>query len=224
MSIKDWPAAERPREKLLAQGPASLSDAELLAIFLRTGTAGMSAVELARSAQSHFGGIRNLLTASLQEFSTHSGLGPAKFAQLQAALELARRHLLETLDRNIIFDSAINVRSYLQLELRDREQEIFHALFLDGRHRLICAESLFYGTINSATVHVREVVKRCLQLNAAALIIAHNHPSGVPEPSQSDIRLTQRLNEALQLVDIKLLDHFVVGDGEAISLAERGLI
>lgn len=224
MSIKDWPASDRPREKLLAQGATSLSDAELLAIFLRTGAAGMSAVELARKAQAHFGGIRNLLTASESQFSSHFGLGPAKFAQLQAALELARRHLLETLTREVNFNSAQSVRTYLKLELRDQNREIFHALFLDGRHRLICAESLFFGTINSATVHVREVVKRGLELNAAALIIAHNHPSGVAEPSQADIRLTERLKEALALVDIRLLDHFVVGDGEPLSLAERGLI
>lgn len=224
MSIKDWPASDRPREKLLAQGATSLSDAELLAIFLRTGAAGMSAVELARKAQAHFGGIRNLLTASESQFSSHVGLGPAKFTQLQAALELARRHLLETLTREVNFDSAQSVRTYLKLELRDQNREIFHALFLDGRHRLICAESLFFGTINSATVHVREVVKRGLELNAAALIIAHNHPSGVAEPSQADIRLTERLKEALALVDIRLLDHFVVGDGEPLSLAERGLI
>jgi len=224
MSIKDWPVAERPREKLLARGATTLSDAELLAIFLRTGSAGMSAVELARKAQNHFCGIRNLLTANEKQFSSHIGLGSAKFAQLQAALELARRHLLETLTREVNFDSAQSVRTYLQLELRDQAREIFHALFLDGRHRLICAESLFFGTINSATVHVREVVKRGLELNAAALIIAHNHPSGIAEPSQADIRLTEHLKEALALVDIRLLDHFVVGDGEPLSLAERGLI
>lgn len=224
MSIKDWPASERPREKLLTQGASALSDAELLAIFLRTGAAGMSAVELARKAQTHFGGIRNLLTATESQFSSHVGLGPAKFAQLQAALELARRHLLEALTREINFDSAQSVRRYLQLELRDQNREIFHALFLDGRHRLICAESLFFGTINSATVHIREVVKRGLELNAAALIVAHNHPSGVAEPSQADIRLTERLAEALSVVDIRLLDHFVIGDGEPLSLAERGLI
>ena len=224
MSIKDWPVADRPREKLLARGAAALSDAELLAIFLRTGSAGMSAVELARKTQNHFGGIRNLLTASEKQFSSHIGLGPAKFAQLQAALELARRHLLESLTREVDFDSAQSVRTYLQLELRDQGREIFHAPFLDGRHRLICAESLFFGTTNSATVHVREVVTRGLELNAAALIIAHNHPSGIAEPSQADICLARRLKEALALVDIRLLDHFVVGDGKPISLAERGLV
>lgn len=224
MSIKDWPANDRPREKLLTQGASRLSDAELLAIFLRTGSAGMSAVELARKVQLHFGGIRNLLVANETQFSSHVGLGPAKYAQLQAALELSRRHLLESLTRDVNFDSAQSVRTYLQLELRDQGREIFHVLFLDGRHRLICAESLFFGTINSATVHIREVVKRGLELNAAALIIAHNHPSGVAEPSQADIRLTERIKEALNLVDIRLLDHFVVGDGEPLSLAERGLI
>ena len=224
MSIKDWAVSDRPREKLLARGPATLSDAELLAIFLRTGTTGMSAVELARCAQSSFGGIRQLLKASAAEFSAIPGLGPAKYAQLQAALELARRHLLESLDRDVMFDSAASVRSYLQLELRDRSREIFLALFLDSRHRLICSESLFFGTINSATVHVREIVRRALQLNAAAMIVAHNHPSGVAEPSQSDIRLTERLKEALCLVEIRLLDHFVIGDGDPQSLAERGLL
>lgn len=224
MSIKDWPETDRPREKLLSRGASALSDAELLAIFLRTGSAGMSAVELARKAQHYFGGIRNLLTASEKQFSSHVGLGPAKFAQLQAALELARRHMLESLAREVNFESAQSVRTYLQLELRDRGREIFHVLFLDGRHRLICTESLFFGTINSATVHIREVVKRGLELNAAALIVAHNHPSGIAEPSQADIRLTERLKEALALVDIRLLDHFVVGDGEPLSLAEQGLI
>ncbi len=223
MSLKDWPSPERPREKLLHQGAAALSDAELLAIFLRTGSAGRSAVELARLLQSRYGGIRPLLTASLADFCTHAGLGPAKYAQLQAALGLSRRHLREMVSRPLGFESAEKVREYLQLQLRDHAQEVFFALFLNNRHRLIASEVLFHGTINAANVHVREVVKRDLQLNAAALIVAHNHPSGIAEPSRADIQLTARLSEALQLVDIRLLDHFVVGDGAATSLAERRL-
>ncbi len=224
MAIRDWPAHQRPREKLLTRGAASLSDAELLAIFLRTGTAGVSAVELAQRIQQHFGGIRGLLTADQLSFQNHPGLGPAKYAQLQAVMELARRHLLESLSERPLMDSVDEVRSYLRGRLRDSERELFHVLFLNGRHQLIASETLFSGTINSATVHVREVVRRGLQLNAAALIVAHNHPSGVSEPSQADIRLTTRLKGALELVDIRLLDHFVIGDGAVHSMAESGLL
>ncbi|HET19994.1 MAG TPA: JAB domain-containing protein [Chromatiales bacterium] len=196
MAITDWPEDERPREKLLRHGPATLSDAELLAIFLRTGVAGKSAVDLARELLAGFGGLRPLLNASRTDFCAGQGLGDAKYAQLQAVLEMARRHL----------------------------REVFLALFLDTRHRLIAAEELFLGTLGEAVVHPREVVRRAMHHNASALIVAHNHPSGVAEPSRADEVVTLRLKEALGMVDVRLLDHFVVGDGETVSLAERGLL
>ncbi len=217
MSIKDWPPSERPREKLLQAGPATLSDAELLAIFLRTGIAGALAVELARRLLGDFKGLRPLLNADLQTFSSGPGLGPAKYCQLQAVLEMSRRQLGESLQRGNVFSSPALTRRYL----REQSREVFARLFLDSQHRLIVYEPLFYGTIDSASVYPREVVKRALQLNAAALILAHNHPSGVAEPSQADRRITGRIGEALALVDIRLLDHFVVGDGEVVSLVER---
>ena len=198
MSIRDWPAAERPRERLLQRGPAALTDAELLAIFLRTGVAGCSAVELARRLLADFGSLRALLEADLPAFSAHLGLGPAKFAQLQA------------------------VRDYLKAQLRHEPHEVFGCLFLDTRHRVLAFEALFQGSIDGASVYPRQVVKRALAHNAAALILVHNHPSGVAEPSQADRLLTQRLKEALGLIEVRVLDHFVVGDGEPQSLAELG--
>ncbi len=224
MAITDWPEDERPREKLLKHGAGVLSDAELLAIFLRTGVAGKSAVDLARELLAAFGGLRPLLNASREAFCEGVGLGDAKYAQLQAVLEMARRHLRETLERGEAFTSPGAVRSYLQARLRDQPREVFLVLFLDTRHRLIAAEELFLGTLGEATVHPREVVRRAMQHNAAALIVAHNHPSGVAEPSRADEHLTQRLKEALGLLDVRLLDHFIVGDGETLSLAERGLL
>ncbi|MEF3193255.1 MAG: DNA repair protein RadC [Halothiobacillaceae bacterium] len=224
MAITDWPEDERPREKLLKHGPATLSDAELLAIFLRTGVAGKSAVDLARELLADFGGLRPLLNASRADFCAGRGLGEAKYAQLQAVLEMARRHLRESLVRGETFSSPGVVRDYLAARLRDQPREVFLVLFLDTRHRLIAAEELFLGTLGEAAVHPREVVRRALQHNAAALIVAHNHPSGVAEPSRSDESITLRLRDALALVDVRLLDHFIVGDGEPVSLAERGLI
>lgn len=224
MAITDWPEDERPREKLLKHGPATLSDAELLAIFLRTGVAGKSAVDLARELLADFGGLRPLLNASRADFCAGRGLGDAKYAQLQAVLEMARRHLRESLVRGETFSSPGAVRDYLAARLRDQPREVFLVLFLDTRHRLIAAEELFLGTLGEAAVHPREVVRRALQHNAAALIVAHNHPSGVAEPSRSDESITLRLRDALALVDVRLLDHFIVGDGEPVSLAERGVI
>lgn len=224
MAIKDWPAAERPREKLLQRGPAALSDAELLAIFLRTGVAGVSAVDLARQLISDFGGLRPLLEAGCKDFCRHKGLGEAKYVQLQATLELARRHLLATLQRGDALTSPDDTRRFLAARLRGYAHEVFSALFLDNRHRVIAFEELFSGTIDGASVHPREVVKRALAHNAAALILAHNHPSGVAEPSRADESITRRLREALGLVEIRVLDHLIVGDGEIVSLAERGLI
>lgn len=224
MAISDWPLDERPREKLLQRGPDALSDAELLAIFLRTGVRGCTAVDLARALIQRFGGLRQLLRADRRAFCQQPGLGDAKFAQLQAVLEMSRRHLGQQLPRGDIMTSPQAVRQYLQAQLRDLPQEVFAALFLDTRHRVISFEELFKGSIDSASVHPREVVKRALEHNAAALILAHNHPSGVAEPSTADVQITRRLKEALSLVDVRLLDHFVVGDGETVSLAERGVV
>lgn len=223
MAITDWAAGERPREKLLARGPQALSDAELLAIFLRTGVRGKSAVDLARELLRQHAGLRGLLNADAESLSVTPGLGPAKCAQLQATLELARRHLGEALERGAPLTDPAATRRYLIARLRDRFQEVFACLYLDTRHRVIAFEELFHGTLDGASVHPREVVRQALRHNAAALIFAHNHPSGVAEPSDADRRLTQRLKEALGLVDIRVLDHFVVGDGEAVSFAERGL-
>ena len=224
MAITDWPLAERPREKLLARGPRALSDAELVAIFLRTGIPGSTAVELARELLTGFGGLRAMLGADSHSFCQMRGLGLAKYAQLQAVVEMSRRQLLETLARGDALTSPQATRRYLQAQLMDEGREVFACLFLDSQHRVIIFEVLFFGTIDSASVYPREVVKCCLRHNAAAVIFAHNHPSGVAEPSQADKRITERLCDALALVDIRVLDHFVVGDGEVVSFAERGLL
>lgn len=223
MAITDWPQDQRPREKLLSKGSQSLSDAELLAIFLRTGMRGKSAVDLAQELLQGFQGLRQLLKADQQSFCNHAGLGTAKYAQLQAVLEMARRYLFESLQRGDTLSSPQDTRQYLSSQLRDYTHEVFAALFLDQRHRVICFEELFRGTIDGASVYPREVVKKALQHNAAALIFAHNHPSGVAEPSQADELITRRLIDALKLVDVRVLDHFVVGD-EVVSFAERGLL
>lgn len=224
MSIKHWPEQERPREKLIHQGAEALTDAELLAIFLRTGTQGISAVELARQVLEQFGGLRALLSASREEFCQGFGLGDAKYTQLQAVLEMSKRHLKEQLKRDTVFSSAEHVRNYLSSQLRHSQREVFAVLFLDSQHRLIRYQELFMGTIDAAAVYPREVVKAALQYNSAAVILAHNHPSGVAEPSQADISITEKIKQALDLVDVRLLDHFVVGDGSPVSLAERGLL
>lgn len=223
MAITDWPADERPREKLLARGANALSDAELLAIFLRTGVRGKSAVDLARDLLVEHGSLRALLQADRKRFCGTHGLGDAKFTQLQAVLEMARRHLGETLRRGDALRNPADTRGYLVARLRDYAHEVFACLFLDNRHRVIAFEELFRGTIDGASVHPREVVKRALYHNAAAVIFAHNHPSGVAEPSRADESLTRRLQDALALVDIRVVDHVIVGDGETVSLAERGL-
>ena len=223
MAITDWPAQERPREKLLHKGAATLSDAELLAIFLRTGVQGLTAVDLARLLLEGFGGLRPLLEAGQDEFCSKNGLGPAKYAQLQAVLEMARRHLYERLKRGDALCSVQQTRQYLSTQLQDCPQEIFACLFLDNRNRVISFEKMFFGTIDCASVYPREVVRIALKKKAAAVILAHNHPSGVAEPSRADEQITQRLKDALALVDIRVLDHFVVGD-EVVSFAERGLL
>jgi DNA repair protein RadC len=222
MKILNLPKDERPREKLLKQGPACLSDAELLAIFLRTGVPGKSAIDMARDLLRDFDGLRGLLQASQTDFCKAKGLGEAKYTQLQAMVEMARRHLLTGFERGDALESPNMVRDFLRAKLRDSPCERFVGLFLDNRHRLIRYEELFQGTIDSASVHPREVVRRALELNAAALIVAHNHPSGVSEPSQADIAITKRLKDALHLIEVRLLDHLVVGDLDVTSLAERG--
>ncbi len=222
MAITDWPEDERPREKLLLRGAEVLSDAELLAIFLRTGVAGRSAVDLARDLLTRFGGLRALLKASRDEFCAAHGLGDAKYAQLQAVMEIARRHLAERLKDRSALASPSDTRDFLRLKLRDLDHEAFCALFLDGANQVLGFEVLSVGTINAASVYTREVVKRALRQQAAAVIFAHNHPSGIAEPSGADRRLTERLCAALALVDIRVLDHFVVGEGPLVSFAERG--
>ena len=224
MPISDWPEAERPREKLLALGPGALSDAELLAIFLRTGVPGQTAVELARSLITQFGSLRALFQADATHFCATRGLGTAKYAQLHAALELTRRQLRERLGHSRAITSPADTEHYLTARLRDYPYEVFACLFLDTRHRVITYEELFRGTIDGASVHPREVVRRALQHNAAAVIFAHNHPSGVAEPSQADQRLTRRLSEALGLIDVRVLDHLVIGEHAAVSFAQRGMI
>jgi len=224
MPIIDWPEAERPREKLLQRGANALTDAELLAIFLRTGTKGLTAIDLAYQLLNHFSSLRNIFNASLEDFSKTRGIGPAKYVQFQAVLEISTRYLNETIEKQNAITSPDDTRQYLKARLRHKAYEVFAALFLDNRHRVIQYEELFRGTIDGASVYPREVVKKALEYNAAALIIAHNHPSGVAEPSQADEQITQRLNKALALVDIRLLDHLVVGDGEVVSLAERGVL
>lgn len=222
MAITDWPLAERPREKLLEQGAEALSDAELLAIFLRTGIAGTDAVSLARQLLQHFGGLKPLLAASQTEFCQARGLGEAKYVQLQAVLELSRRFLQQRLQRETVFSEPELVRKYLSHLLSHEQREVFMVLYLDNQHRMICAEPLFQGTIDASPVYPRIVVQRALKHNAAAVILAHNHPSGVAEPSRADRAITERLTQAMALVDIRVLDHFVVGDAEVVSFAERG--
>lgn len=224
LSIREWPEGERPREKLLARGAGALSDAELLAIFLRTGVRGKSALDLAQALIAEHGGLRGLLRADEPTFTRAQGLGKAKYAQLQAVLELASRHLGEGLQRGDAISSPAAMRDYLSARLRDLSHEVFVCLFLDTRYRIIRDEELFRGTLDGASVYPREVVKRALSLNAAAVIFAHNHPSGVAEPSAADRAITRRLVDALALVEVRVLDHFVVGEGAPVSFAERGLI
>ncbi len=224
MAISDWPPQERPREKLLAQGAQSLSDAELLAIFLRIGVKGKNAVELARELLAAFGGLRALLETNQQQFCAYRGLGSAKYVQLQAALEMSRRHLFASLQRGKVIKNPRDTHQYLTACIRRYPHEVFACLFLDARNRVICFEEMAHGTINNAYVYPREVVKRALQFNAVAVILAHNHPSGHIEPSQADKRITRQLQSALELVDIKVLDHIIIGDGGCTSFAERGLL
>lgn len=223
MAITDWPAEERPREKLLLKGAEALSDAELLAIFLRTGTHGYTAVDLSRLLLDEVGGLKPMLQLNEKDFCQRKGLGSAKYAQLQAVLEMARRHLFENIQRGDALSCPQDTRQYLSAQLQRYPHEVFACLFLDNRNRVIAFEKMFYGTIDGASVYPREVVRMALQKNAAAVIFAHNHPSGVAEPSSADQEITQRLKAALDLVDVRVLDHMVIGD-EVVSFAERGLI
>lgn len=222
LPIRQWPEAERPRERLLTKGAQSLSDAELLAIFLRTGIPGKTAVDLARACLHEFGGLRPLLLAEQAEFCKMKGLGQAKYVQLQAVLEMARRHLNSQLHPGETIQSPAEARAAIHARLRDYPYEVFAVLLLDTRHRVIGFEELFRGTIDGASVPIREVVITCLKRNAAAAILAHNHPSGVAEPSQADRQLTDNLQAALSLVGVRTLDHFVVGDQDCVSFSERG--
>jgi DNA repair protein RadC len=224
MSIKDWPEGDRPREKLLSLGAEGLSDTELLAIFLRVGVKGKSAVELARELKLRFGSLSGLFAADLKAVCEISGLGKAKYVQLQAVMEMARRALRESLAERDVLSSPEAVKSYLRLKLQDLPREVFVVIFLDAQNRVQSIDELFAGTLTQTSVYPREVVKRALAHNAAAVIFAHNHPSGVAEPSHADEALTRALRQALALVDVRVLDHFVVGKGAALSFAERGLL
>lgn len=224
MTIKNWPKGERPREKLLLKGASSLSDAELLAIFLRTGVKGKSAVELAQYLLQSFGGLRPLLSASKERFCSHLGLGVAKYSQVQAVLEISRRYLEAELIKGDAITSPKAANKFLKMKLRDLPHEVFALLLLDNQNRVIHYEELFRGTIDGASVYPREVVKLVLEHNAAAVILAHNHPSGLAEPSEADEILTKKLQRALESVDIRVLDHLVIGEGKPVSFAARGLI
>lgn len=224
MTITKWPTQERPREKLLQLGAEALSDAELLAILLGKGAPGQNALDLARYLLKQYGSLQKVIGCSYEQFSQHKGLGLAKYSQLQAAVELHRRYLQEPLKREGSILDAKEAIHFLIAKLRGCEQEIFACLFLDNQHRIIRFEKLFHGTLSRAHVHPREVVKKALSYNAAAIIVAHNHPSGNPKPSKADQITTQHLEKALRLVDVRLLDHFIIGDTETISLAQRGLI
>ena len=220
MTITNWFIDERPREKLLAKGPGALSDAELLAILLRIGRKGSTAVDLARELLISFGGLKNLLDADQKTLCAHKGIGIAKYAQLQAPLEIIRRQLHKTLEHKDVLTNSEATKHYLTSHLHHHQREVFACLFLDNRNQVISYEELFYGTINQAQIHPREVVKKALACNAAAVIFAHNHPSGISEPSPEDKNITKLLAQALALVEIKVLDHIIVGDGCAESLLE----
>jgi len=224
MNIREWPAEERPREKLLQRGAGSLTDAELLAVFLGSGVRGRNVVELARGLLVRFGSLRQLLEADREAFVGELGLGPVRYGQLQALLEIGRRHLATAIERESVMDSPAAVRRYLKSMLRHEVSEVFGCLFLDTKHRPLAFEILFRGTIDRASVYPREVVRRALQHNAAALILCHNHPSGNSEPSQDDVHLTMSLKRGLALIDVRVLDHIIIGDGEPLSMVEQGWV
>ena len=224
MAISDWPQQERPRERLISQGPAALSDAELLAVCLRVGSRGRSALDLARGLLARTGSLSRLFNADYRDFCSEDGLGPEKYALLHAALELCRRQMLESLQQGELLAGSEATRDYLRARFKSRKEECFCCIFLNNQHYVVKIEELFSGTIDGAAVYPREVVRRCLSHNAAAVIFAHNHPSGIAEPSQADVAITRKLQSALATIDVRVLDHFVVGDPEVISFAERGLL
>jgi len=224
MSLHDLPPDARPREKLLARGPQALADAELLALLLRTGLQGLPVLQLAQTLLDRFGGWHGLLHASVADLAQVKGLGPAKRAEIAAVLEIARRSLAQQMAQRPVFSSPEAVKNFLRLKLSAHTHEVFAVLFLDSQLRLIEIEEMFRGTIQQTAVYPREVVKRALHFSAAAVVLAHNHPSGVAEPSHADELLTRRLVEALALVDVRVIDHLVVGSGDVVSLAERGLM
>jgi DNA repair protein RadC len=224
MALKDLPPDARPREKLLARGPAALADAELIALLLRTGIKGQSVLALSQTLLGEFGGLRGLLHAEPADLKRIKGLGPAKRAEMSAVLELARRSLAQELMERPVFDSPTRVKDYLRLQIGGKPHEVFVVLFLDAQNRLIRAEEMFRGTLTQTSVYPREVLKRALELGAAAVLLAHNHPSGAAEPSKADEVLTQTLTRALALIDVRVLDHLVVAPAEVVSFAERGLL
>lgn len=225
MPISDWPEDERPREKLLTKGASSLSNAELLAIFLRTGTRGKTAVDLSRDLLSEFNGrLRNIIEADADDFCKIKGVGIAKYTHIQAAGELGKRCLEEKMEGKDVISSPEDTKNFVLARLRGYPQEVFACLFLDSQHQVICFEEMFSGTINSANVYPREVVKKVLEKKATAVIFAHNHPSGLVKPSTADKKITRRLQDALNLIDVRVLDHLIIGDNETFSFAEAGLI
>ncbi len=224
MAITDWAIEDRPREKLLQHGASALTDAELLAIFLRVGIRGKTAVDLAQDLLTEFGSLQALLSADYQRFCACHGLGDAKYAQLQAVLEMAHRHFFEVLQRGQVLKNSNALRVYLSAQLRHYQQEVFGCLFLDSQHRMLGFEKLFYGSLNSTSIYPREVAKRALHYNAAAVIFAHNHPSGLNQPSDADKQITLKLKQALELFDIQVLDHFIIADGRPYSFAEHSLL
>ena len=223
MAITDWAIEDRPREKLLTKGAEALTDAELLAIFLRTGIKGKTAVDLARDLIKDNGGLSPLLAANEEQFCQSKGLGQAKYVQMQAVVEMSRRYLEEKIHRGDALYNPEDVKNYLKSRLQHYPFEVFTCLFLDNKHRVIEYEELFKGTIDGASVHPRELVRRVLHHNAAAIILAHNHPSGMAEPSHKDIEITNKLKQALEMIDVRVLDHLIIGD-DMFSFAERGLI
>ena len=224
MAITDWPASERPREKLLENGVETLSDAELLAIFLRVGVTGKSAVDLAREMLTTFGSLNGVFQARFQELCAINGIGASKYAQLQAIFEMSRRALAEEMRAQDVFNSASQVKDFLRLKLGNLRQEVFMVLYFNVQNQLITSEIMFTGTLTQTSVYPREVVKHALYHNSASVIFAHNHPSGVAKQSQADEQLTKQLKQALALVDVRVLDHFIVAGNEILSFSEHGLL
>ncbi len=224
MAIRDWPEGERPREKLLQQGPQSLSDAELLAIFLRVGLPGKTAIDLARELIAHFGSLKKLLCSTQQEFCAFPGMGPAKFTQVQASLEISKRYFKDEMREGDAITNPESCKKFVRLALADKPQEVFACLYLDNQHRILRFEELFQGTIDAASVYPREVLRKVIEHQAAAVIFCHNHPSGSTQASQADIQLTKRLISTLELIDVRVLDHLIVAGASVVSFAEQGLL